>query len=102
MNDSSFLSGLGFELTLAMQISVLIIVIVLHVRIIYGDMIVTHMTTIPHKVTYIFLSLAIVECVVILFITEVTFDDYEDFEDFWIGKKWFNIAFFCFQNAKFL
>ena len=50
---------LGFEQSLAVVLSMLILNIILHTRIKFGSMVVTHMTTTPYKIAYIFLIMAL-------------------------------------------
>ena len=51
--------ALNFDESLAVVIFILIINVSLHIRIKYGDMVVSHISTTPYKVAYWFLILAL-------------------------------------------
>ena len=74
---SSFLE-LGFELTLSMIIFVTLMNLLLHFRIKYGDLVVTKKATMPYKIIFGFLGLALLENVIMIYVSNITYEN--DFE----------------------
>lgn len=66
---------LGFEQSLALLLSVLLLNGFLHIRIKYGSMVVTHVTTRPYKFAYGYLLLAISQTLGLIFLTNIYYRD---------------------------
>lgn len=66
---------LGFELSFAFIVFVLIVNIGLHLRIKYGDMVITHMTTLPYKIAYVVLIVGLIESLMLLIMRNIVFAD---------------------------
>ena len=76
--------------------------IVLHTRIKFGSMVVTHNTTKPYKVAYIFLLLAGIQSVSLIYLTNVYYArNFNKIRDLWIENNIFKVVFISFELLKF-
>ena len=67
----------------------------------FGNMVVTHTTTNPYKVTYLFLSFALAQCVMFIFTANVTYKgNFNEFIKFWIDNSLYEAVFFTFELCK--
>ena len=97
----SDLGELGFEVSFACYVLILLANIFLHVRIKFGRVVVTHMTTWPYKVAYGFLIVSILQCQYLMYVLNVVFDnDFEDFREDWISHSRIKIIFIFFELTK--
>ena len=105
-NESPFehLFELGFELAFSCIILVLLVTVVMHMRIKYGDMVVTRRTTVPYKVAYAFLTVAAFECLTMLVLANIIFKDegFQGFLDFLAGNTYFKFSVIFIEIIKVL
>ena len=78
---------LGFEGAFACISCVLILNTILHLRIKYGDMVVTRITTKPYKVIYFYLVFGLIEVSYIIFLINVRFShNFNAFLKYWFDS----------------
>ena len=98
---SSDLGELGFEFSFAFFVLLLLANVFLHVRIKFGRVVVTHMTTVPFKVAYGFLFVSILQCMYLIYVVNVTFENnFDDFRQDWIRDPRIKIVFIFFELTK--
>ena len=75
---------------------------ILHMRIKFGSMVVTHITTRPYKIAYVFLILALVQTTSMIFITNIVYKgEFNEVVKFWISSPTFKTVFISFELCKF-
>ena len=95
------LEELGFEQSFAFLAMFLVANTFLHVRIKYGSMVVTHMTTWPYKIIFFFLIVAIIESVMLLILDNIVFaGHFENFLRFTTTNAIFKLTLVAFEIAK--
>ena len=80
----------------------LILNVILHVRIKFGNMVVTHVTTRPYKIAYVFLILALLQTVGMIYLTNIYYDgQFTEVVNLWLDSSVFKVIFVSFELFKF-
>lgn len=97
----SFLQ-LGFEQSFACTVCLLILSVTMHVRIKFGDMVVTRTTTRPYKIAHLFFILTLLETIFIITVVNVVNkDDFGDFILKFETEAPLMITLMSFETTKF-
>ena len=80
---------LGFEEAFACIFAMLLVNVTMHTRLKYGDMVVTHITTRPYKVATVFLVVALLESIFLIYLNNIWADgDFTQILTTWNTKPW--------------
>ena len=93
---------IGFEKSVSAVIFMLIINLVLHIRIKFGDMVVSHISTNPYKAAYGFLTIALIQSLQFVYLVNIKYEnDFTKFVDLWVNNGTYNAIFMAFECCKF-
>lgn len=102
VEDGLFWAELGFEYAFACIVAVLLLNGILHYRIKFGDMLITHMTTLPYKRAYVFIFFALIQNSYLLVLSNIVFKgDFDDLVSHWHDNSLFKCIFACLELCKF-
>ena len=92
---------MGFEGSFSLNLVCLLINIVLHTRIKFGDMVVSHITTWPYKVAYVFMFISLLESTIAVCVLNIHFEgDFTKFVESWENNGPFNALIMAFELCK--
>ena len=75
----------------------------MHMRIKYGDMVVTRRTTVPFKIAYAYLAVASLECIMMMVLANLIFtDQFTGLLDFLADNPYFKFTFIFLEITKTL
>ena len=93
--------SLNFDESLAVVLFILLINVGLHTRIKYGNMVVTNISTVPYKIAYWFLIIALCQAIMLVYMVNIHFTGvFAKFIDYWINSPTFNAIFMAFECNK--
>ena len=93
---------LGFELSFAFIVFVLLVNLGLHLRIKYGDMVITHMTTLPYKIAYVVTIVGLIESLMMIIMLNIVFlGDFNQFTTYISDTPFFLLLFSTLEIVKF-
>ena len=86
---------------MALVLTFTLVNLVLHTRIKFGNMVVSHITTRPYKVAYAFLFLSFTETLIMICIVNIHDEgDFSRFINKWIWDGQFNAVLIAFEISK--
>ena len=92
---------MGFEGSFSLNLVCLLINIVLHTRIKFGDMVVSHISTWPYKVAYVFMFISLLESMIVICVLNIHFSgNFLEFVNSWKHNGPFNALIMAFELCK--